>query len=160
MGKLINRFVNLVVTILIVNDDRVGVKDLLSSFQKNNMDKIAYIPPSGTKIRKFPTLQKMINDKKRLVVFVTSAHDGAPFLLNEWDYIWETAWENTNKKDMHSCEVDRPAKYTGEDGLQIAEQDGVVPLLNWFLYKDSGLGILRPLVEEVCQKYFLFTLSL
>ncbi|KAF8477039.1 PLC-like phosphodiesterase [Kalaharituber pfeilii] len=141
-----------VVTLLIANQDRIPASDLLPSFSKSDTAPLAYVPsPAGIKIPKFPTLQTLIDENKRLVVFVTSGEDDkiAPFLLYEWDYIWETKWENKDEGGM-SCEVDRPGRLKGPGGISRAEAQGVVPLLNWFLYYEiSGLGVLRPYVEKI-----------
>lgn len=140
-----------VVTLLIVNQDRIPAKDLLPSFSESETAPLAYVPsPAGIKIREFPTLQTMIKEDKRLVVFVTAGagDDDAPFLLNEWDYIWETKWENKDPKAW-SCDVDRPGRLRDEEGVERAEEEGVVPLLNWFLYTEIGFGIMRPFVEQI-----------
>lgn len=145
-----------VVTLLIVNGDKLSASELLPSFQDSEADSIAFVPSTGMSIREFPTLQAMIKKDKRLVVFITSGGGDktAPFLLNEWDYIWETKWENTDANNW-SCAVDRPGRLKGAEGIKLAEEEGVVPLLNWFLYADSGLGIMRPYVEVVRTEYSL-----
>ena len=138
---------------MIINEDRIAASDLLPSFTNSGIDSLAYVPsPAKIRIGAFPTLQKMIKDGKRLVVFVTAGGGdaSAPFLLNEWDYIWETKWENTNPKAW-SCAVDRPGRLRGEEGIKRAHEEGVVPLLNWFLYTEMGLGIMRPNVEVVLE---------
>lgn len=140
-----------VVTLLIANGDRVTASELLPSFTNSGTDLLAFVPsPAGTRIPKFPTLQTMIKDDKRLVVFVTAGGGDAsvPFLLNEWDYIWETKWENTDPKAW-SCAVDRPGRLRGEGGIKRAQSEGVVPLLNWYLYVNMGLGMMRPYVEVI-----------
>lgn len=139
-----------VVTLLIVNGDRISASELLPSFTSSGTASLAYVPsPAGIKIRQFPTLEKMIKDK-RLVVFVTAGGNdsSAPFLLNEWDYIWETKWENTDP-NAWTCTVDRPGRLRDEEGIKRAQAEGVVPLLNWFLYTEMGLGIKRPNVEAI-----------
>lgn len=140
-----------VVTLLIVNQDMIPAKELLPSFTTSDTASLAYVPSSSkVKIRQFPTLQEMIKQNKRLVVFITSGAGDAsvPFLLNEWDYIWETKWENTDA-NAFSCGVDRPGRLRDEEGVKRAEKEGVVPLLNWFLYKEMGMGIMRPYLEVV-----------
>lgn len=136
---------------MIVNEDRIAASDLLPSFTNSGTASLAYVPPTAeTRTRGFPTLQTMIKNNKRLVVFVTAGGDdaSAPFLLNEWDYIWETKWENTDP-NAWSCAVDRPGRLRGEEGIKRAQSEGVVPLLNWYLYRDMGLGIMRPYVEVI-----------
>lgn len=138
------------VTLLIVNEGRISAEKLLPSFSDSGTAQLAYVPPDDIGIREFPTLQEMIKKDKRLVVFITSGDDDdeAPFLLNEWEYIWETKWENTDP-DEWSCEVDRPGRLRDDEGIERAEKEGVVPLLNWFLYTEMALGILKPNVEAV-----------
>ena len=138
------------VTLLIANEGQSSAKEMLPSFENTGMDKLAYVPPEDIGIREFPKLETMIKADKNLVVFVSYGDDEdvAPFLLNEWDYIWETKWENTDP-DEWSCELDRPGRLRDDEGIERAEEEGVVPLLNWFLYTQMGLGILRPNVESV-----------
>lgn len=148
-----------VVTLLIVNSDNIPAKTLKTYFSNSKTADLAYVPPQGTKIRSFPTLQTMIKDNKRLVIFLTSSFDytSAPYLLNEWDFIWETQWQNTDPQGW-SCDLDRPTAL--RNNTQKAEQEGIVPLLNWFLYQSIGLGILQPDVDIVSKKFtprFQFT---
>jgi len=133
-----------VVTLLIVNDDNINADRILPSFTKSNAAELAYTPSEGG-IRKFPTLQSMIDDKKRLVIFVSSGvtSKNASFLLNEWAFLWETEWENKERDDW-SCDLDRPTSLQGDDGIKKAESGGLVPLLNWFFYTDMGMSLLKP----------------
>jgi len=145
-----------VVTLLIVNEDRIDASGLLPSFTNSGTASLAFAPsPAGTRIPNFPTLQTMIKDNKRLVVFVTAGggDTSAPFLLNEWDYIWETKWENTDAKAW-SCAVDRPGRLRGEEGIERAQSEGVVPLMNWYLYTEMGLGLMKPYEEVVLADFF------
>ena len=138
-------------TLLIVNDDNIPPSILLPSFTTSKTADLAYVPSPGLKIRKWPTLRKMIDDKKRLVVFQTSdiKDDKTPWLLTEWDYIWETKWENTDDSAW-TCEPNRPGRYSDTNGVKAAEKDGSVPLMNRFLYQRSnGLGILSPFESKV-----------
>jgi len=137
-----------VVTLLIVNSDNIAAKTLETYFSNSKTADMAYVPPQGTKIRSFPTLQTMIKDNKRLVIFLTSSFDytSAPYLLNEWDFIWETQWQTTDPQGW-SCDLDRPAAL--RNSTQMAEQQGIVPPLNWFLYQNMGLGILQPNVDII-----------
>jgi len=131
-----------------VNSDNIAAKTLETYFSNSKTADMAYVPPQGTKIRSFPTLQTMIKDNKRLVIFLTSSFDytSAPYLLNEWDYVWETAWENTDPQDW-KCDLDRPTAL--KDDSAKAEKEGIVPLFNWFFYSDMGLGILKPDVDII-----------
>ena len=136
------------VTLLIVNTDNIPAKTLETYFSSSGTAELAYVPPDGVMIRSFPTLETMIKEKKRLVIFLTSSFDysSAPYLLNEWNYIWETRWENTDPTDW-SCDLDRTPSLKGD--IETAEEQGIVPLLNWYLYQSVGLGILKPDVDIV-----------
>ena len=146
---------------MIVNDDKVSPSILHKSFTSSKASDIAFTPESGLRVRNFPTLQKFIDDNKRLIVFATNGGGdaAAPYILNEFEYIWETKWENKDESEMASpsCQIDRPTNYNGTDGLKKAESKGYVGLLNWFLYKEGGgsLNILTPYEEKV-SKVFAF----
>jgi len=59
-----------VVTILLTNGDRVDVNMFKSSFETSGMATYAYSPPKKLAMNEWPTLQSLINDRKRAVVFL------------------------------------------------------------------------------------------
>lgn len=125
------------VTIILVNNDGASAADLGGEFKKSGLDELAYEPSSLTSAPKsWPTLNKMISDKKRVVVFVPSlsTSNDYPYLMNEWDFVWETAYESTSPSNF-SCEPDRPSSMKGQTASVSASNQ--LPLMNHFLYSND-----------------------
>lgn len=119
---------NEVVTLLIVNSDSFNATEFGPVFAATNIDNYAYTPTSTT----WPTLGEMIDANKRLVVFIASFTTDTTYtyLLNEWDYIFETAYEVTSLSGFN-CTLDRPSTY---DSASAAISAGMMPLMNHFAY--------------------------
>lgn len=87
----------------------------------------------------------MINDGKRLVVFVASLDTSTsyPYLMNEFDFVWENNYDVTSPFNF-SCEPNRPSWLSGQ--LSTALSSNRLPLMNHFLYSNdlSSLGIEYP----------------
>ncbi|CAG8287844.1 unnamed protein product [Penicillium nalgiovense] len=132
---------NEVVTILLVNSDGATASELNTEFTTAKITDYAYEPASpGTAPTTWPTLQSMIDDGKRLVVFVASLEVSTsyPYLLDEWSYIWENPYDVTSASNF-TCEPDRPSTYKGNSASALAAN--FLPLMNHFLYS-SNLAIL------------------
>jgi hypothetical protein len=63
-----------VITVLLTNGDRVDVNMFKGVFENTGLNNYAYTPPKKLAINEWPTLQKLIDDKKRLVVFLGKAN--------------------------------------------------------------------------------------
>lgn len=124
---------NEVVTLLIVNSDGKAAADFGSVFSASGIDKYGYVP-SG--VGAWPTLQEMINADKRLVTFIASitANSQFPYLLSEFDYVFETPFEVTELSGFN-CTLDRPLS---QSSAAAAIQAGLLPLMNHF--KDDLLA--------------------
>lgn len=61
---------NEVVTLLLTNGDRVNVSTFGSAMSSTGLDKYAYVPPKKLSMDEWPTLQELIDDGKRLVMFL------------------------------------------------------------------------------------------
>ncbi|KAJ5090310.1 hypothetical protein N7532_008994 [Penicillium argentinense] len=134
---------NEVVTILLVNSDSASASDLNIEFKNGNITSYAYEPDSLTSApTTWPTLQKMIDSGKRLVVFVPglTASDSYPYLMNEWTFMWENNYDVSSPSDF-SCEANRPTTDTAT-----ALASNKLPLMNHFLYSTdlSEIGIEYP----------------
>lgn len=151
---------NNVVTILLVNGPSASAKSIAKQYEAAGITSDLTYTPSGTQSGppggvsaapaessaaatgngQWPTLQSMIDSGKRLVNFVDYIGDtaDAPFLLHEFDYIFENPYEVT-AYDGFVCGVNRPHKWNGSTSRVIAE--GIMPLMNHFLYQNDGLGI-------------------
>lgn len=136
-----------VVTILLVNSDSATAADLASQYEASGIDTYAYQPSTKSASNQWPTLQNMISSNKRLVNFVASLSDnsGAPYLLDEFTYVFENSFENSQFSDF-SCAPNRP------DGLSSGSQavnSGMMSLMNHFLYQDQAFGIQSPDVGNI-----------
>ena len=85
----------------------------------------------------WPTLSEMLRDGKRVVTFLSDGadEDRVPWLLSEFDYVFETAYDNEDPDDFE-CEVDRPEWPPGFVPSKLA-------LVNHFLYA-KAFGFLYP----------------
>ncbi|KAI1505528.1 PLC-like phosphodiesterase [Biscogniauxia marginata] len=134
---------NEVVTILLVNSDNKEASEFGTVFAASGIDEYGYTP-SGTG---WPTLQEMISANTRLVTFIASitADSSYPHLLNEFDYVFETAYEVTSLSGFN-CTLDRPTSQTSASGAISA---GLLPLMNHFAYNQLAASILIPDVSNI-----------
>jgi len=134
---------NEVVTVLLVNSDGASASDLAGEYKAAGVDSYSYVPSSSSASASsttWPTLQSLIASNTRLVNFVASLDGGnsaAPYLLDEFTYVFENSYENSALSDF-SCTPDRPS------GLSSASTGGRMALLNHFLYLDQAFGIQSP----------------
>ena len=136
---------NEVVTVLLVNSDDVGVEQFGAAFTGSGLGKFGYTPQASGS---WPTLSTMISNGQRLVAFVTGITASAtyPYLLNEFDYVFETPFEVTSSSGFN-CTLDRP-KSIGSAATAVSR--GMLSLANHFLYKDLGaFGIMVPDVDQI-----------
>jgi hypothetical protein len=102
---------NEVLTFIFTNPEGVSVKDVWKpAFDAAGITDMAYVPPSSpVKRGDWPTLGKMIDSGKRVVVFLDSGADQSqvPFILPEFQMVWETPFSRTD--DSFPCAVDRIA---------------------------------------------------
>ncbi|KAJ5539289.1 hypothetical protein N7513_007621 [Penicillium frequentans] len=125
---------NEVVTILLVNSDSATAAELGAIYEDANITSYAYEPSSLTTApSSWPTLQEMINNGTRLVNFVASldASSSYPYLLDEWDFVWENNYDVTDASNF-TCTPNRPSTY--ENDLSSALASNFLPLMNHFLY--------------------------
>lgn len=61
---------NEVVTLLLTNPDKVDVSTFGKAMVDSGLAKLAYTPSKKLALNEWPTLQEMINSKKRLVMFL------------------------------------------------------------------------------------------
>jgi len=127
---------NEVVTVLLVNSDDTSASDLAQAYTTAGITSYAYTPTSTTPPTEWPTLQTLINDGKRLLNFVASIDDNsaAPYLMNEFTYIFENNYDNTSPSNF-SCAANRPSTVTTSSALQ----QNMMPFMNHFLYETTDL---------------------
>lgn len=126
---------NEVLTILLTNGDGVSVSLFGTAMVSSGLSKHAYSPGSKLTISEWPTLQEMISNGDRLVMFLDFGANTAsvPFILDEFSYFFETAYDVTDP-NFSSCALDRPSGSSGS---------GLMMIVNHFLDLDI-LGILIP----------------
>lgn len=134
---------NEVVTVLLVNSDEAKASDLASEYSAAGVDKYSYKQSSSSATTNWPTLQDLIDSDTRLINFVASLDDnsGAPYLMDEFTYVFENAFENSKLSDF-SCAPDRPSSVSGKSSDAISS--GRMALMNHFLYEDQAFGIQSP----------------
>ncbi|KAJ4370744.1 hypothetical protein N0V83_005265 [Neocucurbitaria cava] len=145
-----------VVTLVLVNIDFVDARELEAEYSKADIAHYGYVPPvidkappPSTKYNStWPTLGEMIDKGERLVTFVNALvpdKDNAPYLLNEFDFIWENQYDITSLDDF-ACTPDRPSNTTS-----IAEEhtSGKLFMMNHLLYWQQAFGIQIPDTRKI-----------
>lgn len=138
---------NEVVTLLLVNSDDEDVSAFGEVFESSNISTYGYEPATTSATTEWPTLQTMIDDGERLVTFIAAINASTtyPYLLNEWDYVFETAYEITSFTNFN-CSLDRP---TSLSDAATAISSGYLPLMNHFLYKSITSSAMLPNVDAI-----------
>lgn len=127
-----------VVTLLLVNYDKVSASEIGKAFNDSGIADLAYRPPGEGPSGDWPTLGDMIGDKKRVVSFATNIDPSTdyPFLMPEFDYVFETAFEVQNLGDFN-CTLDRPSRL---DSAAAALSSSYLSLVNHFKYQSLSEG--------------------
>lgn len=134
-----------VVTILIVNSADASASELDAQFKQAGIDKYGYVPPNKSQaLAKWPTLNQMLSNNKRMVSFIASLDPAqntvAPYLLDEFTFVFENKFGPTNAAEF-DCNPDRPEQVTPQ---QEAKTNRLF-LMNHFLDKEiSPLSITIP----------------
>lgn len=138
---------NEVVTLLIVNSDDEDVASFGKVYESSNISSYGYTPATVSASNTWPTLQTMIDDGTRLVTFIATVTYSTtyPYLLNEWDFVFETAYEVTSLAGLN-CTIDRPS---GLSDASSAISSGYLPLMNHFVYQSITSSIEVPNVEII-----------
>ncbi|POS78868.1 hypothetical protein DHEL01_v202744 [Diaporthe helianthi] len=138
---------NEVVTLLIVNSGDEDVAAFGAVYESSNISSYGYTPATAGASNTWPTLQTMINEGTKLVTFIATITYSTtyPYLLNEWDYVFETAYEVTSLTGLN-CTVDRPS---GVSDASSAISSGYLPLMNHFIYQSITSSIEVPNVEII-----------
>lgn len=133
-----------VVTILLVNQNEdATADDFGAAFDAAGLGKMAYTPQEpGTATSSWPTLQSMIDENQRLVAFVTNIEysSSAPYILPEFDYVFETPFEVTTI-DGFNCTLDRPSSV---DSAASALAGNMLSLVNHFKYQSLFGSVMVP----------------
>ena len=138
---------NDVVTLLLVNSDNAPASDFQTVFDSSGLAKLAYSPQSTSTTTSWPTLQSMIGQNTRVVTFVTNMNysAAAPFLLPEFDHVFETPFDVTDVSGFN-CTVDRPSR---ANPASSAISNGYMSLVNHFKYQNLIGDIEVPDVDMI-----------
>ncbi|KAG5791671.1 hypothetical protein H9Q69_009271 [Fusarium xylarioides] len=100
-----------VVTILLTNVDALPIEKLDEAFSSAGLKDIVFRPKERLSRDEWPTLQELLDDGTRLIVFMDYNMDESKvdYILDEFDYFWETPFGETDPS-FPTCEVDRPEK--------------------------------------------------
>lgn len=145
-----------VVTLILVNMDGIDAVELEGEYARADMAHYGYVPadishapPPSTEFKKtWPTLGQMIDKDERLVTFVQPLNPdkmNAPYLLNEFDFVWENAYDVRNASGF-GCTPDRPSNTTT---IQQERDSGKLFLMNHMLYWSQALGIEVPDIRNI-----------
>jgi len=121
-----------VVTLLFVNTGP-PLQDWLKAYLLTDLDTYSYSPPPSLRrgrmtVDDWPTIASLVATNRRLITFLSSGADEdiAPFLLPQWDYMFETDF-GIESPDQYSCLPFRPRWSTGYVPPRLS-------LVNHFLY--------------------------
>jgi len=134
---------NDVVTVLLVNSDGATAKQIGTEFTSSGITEYAYTPSVSAATASWPTLGNLISNNTRLVTFVASlsSNADAPYLMDEFTYVFENSYENTNASSF-SCNPDRPSSLANSPSAAL--QSNRLFLMNHFLYETQAFGIQTP----------------
>jgi hypothetical protein len=147
---------NEVITLVLVNMDGINAVELETEYARADIAHFGYVPeninhapaPSSEFKKTWPTLGEMIDKGSRLVTFVQPLNPdpmNAPYLLNEFDFVWENPYDVRNATDF-ACKPDRPSNTTTVD----QERDsGKLMLMNHMLYWQQAMGIEVPDIRNI-----------
>lgn len=149
---------NEVVTLVLVNMDSVEATELQAEYSKADLAHYGYVPtvmdqapPSSNEFNKtWPTLGDMIDKGERLVSLVNPLEPdvaNAPYLLNEFDFVWENRYAVTAPENF-TCTPDRPSNTTTVTEMR---RSGKLFLMNHMLYWQQAFGIQTPDVRNVAE---------
>ncbi|KAF5010025.1 hypothetical protein FDECE_3804 [Fusarium decemcellulare] len=124
-----------VVTVLLTNVDALPIEKFDDAFESTGLKEYVFRPGKKLAREEWPTLQKLLDDKTRLMVFMDFNMDESKvdYIINEFDYFWETPYGITDPS-FPTCEVDRP-----ENG----DPTKLMGIMNHMLNYDV-LGIIIP----------------
>ncbi|KAH7077402.1 PLC-like phosphodiesterase [Paraphoma chrysanthemicola] len=149
---------NEVVTLVLVNFHFVDAREIEGEFARADIAHYGYVPanitaappPSSEFNKTWPTLGEMIDRGERLVTFINALvpdKENAPYLLNEFDFVWENAYDVTSPSQF-ACTPDRPSNTTS---IADARSSGKLFFLNHLLYWQQAFGIKLPDTRTIAE---------
>ncbi|KAM4054653.1 PLC-like phosphodiesterase [Hirsutella rhossiliensis] len=143
----VSRNPNDVITIVVVNSDKVPATDLGAAFERSGITKFAYKPASTAATTTWPTLGTMIGQRSQVVIFTTNteASPALPYMLPHFVHIFETPFEVTQLNGFN-CTLDRP-KAAGQPTQAIS--NGYMSLVNHFKDQPFDSGIIKSVAKSI-----------
>ncbi|KAF4506895.1 hypothetical protein G6O67_006931 [Ophiocordyceps sinensis] len=143
----VRRNPNDVITIILANPRSVSARDLGVAFERSGITRFAYKPASAAATANWPTLQTMIGQGSRVVIFTTNteASPEIPYMLPHFLHIFETPFEVTQLTGFN-CSLDRP-KAAGQPVQAIAK--GYMGMANHFKYRPIDSSFLKTVAKSV-----------
>lgn len=97
------------------NPDSMPVELWGEIYNTSGIAELAYVPPfksTPNDTFSWPNLGTMISSGKRVVIFMDygANQSEVPFILDEFTYMWETPFDQTNAS--FPCNIDRPPGLT------------------------------------------------
>ncbi|KAI5363955.1 Putative PLC-like phosphodiesterase, TIM beta/alpha-barrel domain superfamily [Septoria linicola] len=121
-----------VVTLLFVNTGP-ALRQWAKAYYDNGLDLMSYVPPAqkrnrNMRLEDWPTIAELVESNQRLITFLSRGADEdlVPFLLPEFDYLFETNFINDNPWEF-GCDASRP--WYGQHYTP-----NMLALVNHFLY--------------------------
>jgi hypothetical protein len=104
-----------VVTLLLVNDDKIPPSNIAKVFESTGLKNLTYTPTGISGPSTWPTLSSLIKDNARLITFLSTGADEASvgYMLDEFTYIFETPFDATDLSNI-TCTADRPSNVQGQ----------------------------------------------
>ncbi|KAF5715846.1 plc-like phosphodiesterase TIM beta alpha-barrel domain-containing protein [Fusarium mundagurra] len=98
-----------VVTILLTNVDALPIEKFDEAFNSAGLKDLVFRPKKRLSRNEWPTLQELLGDGTRLIVFMDYNMDESKvdYILDEFDYFWETPFGETDPA-FPTCKIDRP----------------------------------------------------
>ncbi|KAI5462444.1 PLC-like phosphodiesterase [Mariannaea sp. PMI_226] len=105
-----NKNPNEVVTLLLTNIDAIPVTKFDQAFDSTGLKQYVFHPNGTLALDQWPTLQELLDNKTRLIVFMDYHSDQTKvdYIIREFDYFWETPYGETDSS-FPTCAVDRPS---------------------------------------------------
>lgn len=116
-----------VVSLILTNIDRIAVSQFDQVFENTELKDLVFHPGGTLAKHEWPTLQKLIDDGTRLVVFMGMKtlpaslvngsltltdyghdQDQVGYIMNQFAHFWETQYGITDE-NFPTCDVDRPS---------------------------------------------------
>tara|TARA_R110002003_G_scaffold97_7_gene7785 strand:- start:3230 stop:4333 length:1104 start_codon:yes stop_codon:yes gene_type:complete len=147
-----------VVTLVLVNFHFVDAREIEGEYARADVAHYGYVPsnitaappPSSEFNKTWPTLGEMIDRGERLVTFINALvpdKENAPYLLNEFDFLWENAYDVTTPSQF-ACMPDRPSNTTS---IAETRSSGKLFFLNHLLYWQQAFGIKLPDTRTIAE---------